>query len=173
MTTPTECQCESPGYCQLMKRQMSAIRHNECKNKPGFFPVFWNARDSKPSRPPLNAMPRCWEIAAAGIVDENYVDFGNWSGTFPLVRIENPNPAFPSFGWGQVSGSHGRWSMTRKSEFWDLMWIGRGGGRKGWFHYRIPVKDFDANGPNVFSFVEGNTERDTPPPTIIAIPMDC
>lgn len=47
---PTKCICDSPGYCQLMRRRMSEVRHNECQNVPGYFEVFLEGRDRKPKR---------------------------------------------------------------------------------------------------------------------------
>lgn len=38
--TPTKCQCNGPGYCSLMGRKMSKVRHDECQNKPHYFEMF-------------------------------------------------------------------------------------------------------------------------------------
>lgn len=39
-TTPTKCVCDSPGYCELMQRDMHSARWNECKNVPHYFEMF-------------------------------------------------------------------------------------------------------------------------------------
>lgn len=36
----TKCKCELAGWCDTHKRNMSEVRFNECKNKPGYFEVF-------------------------------------------------------------------------------------------------------------------------------------
>jgi len=40
MSTPTKCQCDKPGFCPLMNREMSKVRHAECKSKPHYFEMF-------------------------------------------------------------------------------------------------------------------------------------
>lgn len=45
---PTQCQCENPGFCQLLRRvqdphegrKMSPVRHEECQHKPHYFEMF-------------------------------------------------------------------------------------------------------------------------------------
>ncbi len=39
------CNCTGPGFCKTHNRHMSDVRHNECKNKPGYFEVFQEAKD--------------------------------------------------------------------------------------------------------------------------------
>lgn len=36
----TPCVCPLAGYCETHKRTMSAVRHAECRDKPGFFEAF-------------------------------------------------------------------------------------------------------------------------------------
>lgn len=56
--TPERCQCDSPGFCQLLRREcdplegrkMSAVRHEECRDKPAYFEMFL-AETSKPCAP--------------------------------------------------------------------------------------------------------------------------
>ena len=40
-----KCQCERPGYCPLMKRNMSQVRWQECKHKPHYFEMFLGEAD--------------------------------------------------------------------------------------------------------------------------------
>lgn len=48
LSIPTKCQCENPGYCQLLRRvedppegrKMSEVRHKECRERPGWFEMF-------------------------------------------------------------------------------------------------------------------------------------
>ncbi len=47
----SKCKCNSPGYCSLMKRQMSETRYNECKYKPGYFDVFLKDAEKKGGKP--------------------------------------------------------------------------------------------------------------------------
>jgi hypothetical protein len=49
--TSTECQCTNPGYCSLMQREMSEVRHYECKNKPHYFKMFLGEAGNARSRP--------------------------------------------------------------------------------------------------------------------------
>lgn len=61
METPTECQCDEPGYCGLMRRSMSEVRHSECKNKPGYFQVFLKESGKHDAQPPQPQLTWDWE----------------------------------------------------------------------------------------------------------------
>lgn len=48
--TPDCCQCEGPGYCPLMKRRMSQVRFEECRDKPHYFEMFLKEAGKSPAR---------------------------------------------------------------------------------------------------------------------------
>lgn len=36
----TKCQCPTHGWCPTHKREMHAVQHNECRNRPGYFDAY-------------------------------------------------------------------------------------------------------------------------------------
>ena len=49
----TECQCDRSGYCAILGRHMSEVRHNECKNKPHYFEMFLSEAGKKKTPLPI------------------------------------------------------------------------------------------------------------------------
>lgn len=72
---PTECQCDGPGYCPLMQRQMSAVRHDECKHKPHYFAMFLREAGKTRKKPSDS-------VKAAGLGDTVAKVLG-WFGVKP------------------------------------------------------------------------------------------
>jgi hypothetical protein len=48
VTTP--CQCPAAGWCETHKRQMSEVRHRQCRDEPGYYEAFAKGAGSRPLR---------------------------------------------------------------------------------------------------------------------------
>jgi hypothetical protein len=56
-----DCVCPAAGYCEIHDRQMSALRHRQCRDEPGYYEAFQLARkgrEAKGEPPPASAPPR-------------------------------------------------------------------------------------------------------------------
>lgn len=67
MTELKQCQCDSPGWCKILKRdcdpekgrKMGEARFNECKHKPHYFEMFLGESQTPcGARPPKKTRKR-------------------------------------------------------------------------------------------------------------------
>lgn len=46
----TPCQCPLAGWCPAHRRKMSAVRHQQCQQEPGYFEAFQRGKEQRKQR---------------------------------------------------------------------------------------------------------------------------
>ena len=73
------CTCEGPGFCKTHDRYMNEVRFLECRDKPGYFEVFQDAK---------NGVQHRTDVVLGRVVVEQWI--GKGPGTELILMLASP-----------------------------------------------------------------------------------